>query len=64
MNRLVRKYKLTLGLGQDALTDQVAGGYSGRSFHVVVEPIRCHGQLLSIETYQPLLSEMLIHQPP
>src|SRR5262249_35690903 len=57
VDRLLGEHELPLGLGEHALTDQVAGGDPGCALDMIVEAVGGHCQLLSIEYEQPLLAK-------
>src|SRR5262249_13368351 len=62
--RLVREDKLAFGFRQDALTDQMAGRYSRRTFDMIVETVGGHRQPLRIKTDHAFLSEVLVDEAP
>src|ERR1700689_3182785 len=49
VDRLRGEDQLPLGLGEDALADQMTGGDAGRAFDVVVEPVDGHAELFGIK---------------
>jgi len=49
LDRLRGENQLSLGLGEQALTDQMTGGHAGRAFDVIVESTDGHAEFFCIE---------------
>src|ERR1700730_9995316 len=62
VDRLAGEYKLTLGFGEHALADQVAGGDAGCAPDVIVEAIDRHCELVGVEGELALLVEVLLDE--
>ena len=62
VDRLAGEHELTLGFGEHALADQVAGGDAGCSPDMVVEAVDRHRQPVGVEGELPLLVEIFFDE--
>ena len=64
MDSLAGENKFALGLGEQPLPDQMAGGDAGCALDVIVETVGRHRKFAGIESDLAFAAEILLHQPP